>query len=176
MENSELSLFKQAVQLTEENFIAIKPCCELFEIDYKNQAERIKNDFLMSQLVGKNTLTGADGKQYSMISLPKSGFLRWVYTLNANNIADKHRQNFIRFVTLLHDYLFGENNPSELAKQKQAILYQLKLDIETKETDLYEAKKGIQLLKSEIKALNQEFWEVFNSDPNQLKMSFKKLN
>jgi hypothetical protein len=121
MESNDLVIFKNAVQETGNNFIALKPCCEFFELDYKYQVERVRTDFLMGQLVGKNPLVAADGKERDMVSLPKSGFLRWVYTLNPNNIAENHRQNFIKFVTLIHEYLFGDKNPAELAKKKNKV-------------------------------------------------------
>lgn len=171
MQNSELTLFKTAVQIVENDFIAIKPCCEIFDIDYKNQAERIRNDFLMGQLVGKNHLTGADGKQYQMLSLPKSGFLRWVYTLNPNSIAEIHRQKFIQFVTLIHEYLFGDLNPAKLAKEKQERLAELKESIETTRIEINMGQKNVKELRAKKKKFEAEFWEIFNTDPNQLKLN-----
>lgn len=168
MENQDLVIFKSAVKEVENQFIALKPCCEFFELDYKYQVERVRTDFLMGQLVGKNPLVAADGKERDMVSLPKSGFLRWAYTLNPNNIAENHRQNFIKFVTLIHEYLFGDKNPSELAKKKQERLFKLKEDEGLLEEKIRTLKKNTIQLQSDLKKKNKEFWEVFNSDPNQL--------
>jgi hypothetical protein len=103
--NSELSLiFKKTVQLDDNEYIAIKPLCDFFGINYKHQAHRFKNDRVLHQLSRKNRTTGADGKQYLMISVHKHGFLIWLAGISSNLVDQNLREKFIQYQLHIHEY------------------------------------------------------------------------
>lgn len=175
MENQELEVLQSAVKIVENDFIAIKPCCEVFGIDYKHQVERIKNDILTRQLVGKYPLLAADNKVREMLSLPKSGFLRWVYTLSPGSIAENNRQKFTDFLILLHDYLFGEASPARLQQQKQDQLYAIQQRQQKLKGQLAQLKSDIKDVKEQLSDTQREFWELFDSNALQTRIAFKEF-
>lgn len=174
MQNQELVLFQSAVKFVKNDFIAIKPCCEFFDIDYKYQVERIKSDFILNQLSGMHRVVAADGKEREMISLPKIGFIRWVYTLNANTVAENLQQKLMLLVTHIHDYLFVQPDKKlNSVQEKQNLLYSKREQIDAADAEVRIKKKEWMDVKLMKKKLETEFWEMFNSDAAQLKLPFQ---
>lgn len=171
MENQELEIFKGAIFMSDKD-VAIKPCCEAFGIQYRNQIDRIKNDHILAKLVRKNSLVGADGKVREMVCLPIGGFLRWVNTINAGTVADKNRQTFNIFLETIHEYLMGSLNPTMKFEQKQAELYRLNREIQYTEGQIELKKSELADLKEQLKQLKAAFWELFNSNGVQLPLPF----
>lgn len=54
METQELAMFTQTVKYS-GNYIWVKPVCEFFRLDVRNQHKKIKSDPVLRNLVGKNT-------------------------------------------------------------------------------------------------------------------------
>lgn len=170
MQKQELEVFESAVQVIENDYIAIKPCCEFFEIDYRKQLARIKTDIVTSQLCSKQIIVAADGKQREMYSLPKSGFLRWIYTLNAGSIAGKNGQKFNSFVVLLHEYLFGDTSPARLIQQKQDRLYEIRAESQKLAGKIEAMKAEVKDLKIQKQEIDKQFDELFISNALQTKL------
>ena len=170
MENQELEILQSAVQVIDTDYIAIKPCCEFFGIDYRKQLERIKKDFVTGQLCSKRIILAGDGKHREMYSLPKSGFLRWVYTINAATIAEKNGQKFIEFVKLLHEYLFGDASPARLIQQKQDRLYEIRAESQKLAGKIESMKAEVKDLKIQKQEIDKQFDELFISNALQTRL------
>lgn len=143
METTALTMFSQTVKY-EKQFIWVKPVCDYFNLDVRNQHKKIKNDPILAKLVGKNTpdlqknenLVGKNSTDLhdnenlwikksndlgqidknGRILLTKKGFVRWINIINSNTIEEKLREKFIQFQELIFDYLYGSAEDEETTK------------------------------------------------------------
>lgn len=129
METTALAMFRQTVQYSGQN-IWVKPVCEFFELDVRNQHRKIKNDPILGKLVGKNTpdldenekLVGKNHTDLGEIDsngrilLSKKGFVRWIQIINSNTIVEHLREKFNLFQEFVFDYLYGSVEDEEQIK------------------------------------------------------------
>ena len=87
--------------------IWVKPVCDFFKIDVRNQHKKIKNDPILTKLVEKNTPVLGEIDKNGRILLTKKGFLRWIQIINPNIIPENMRSNFILYQEMVADFLFG---------------------------------------------------------------------
>lgn len=129
METTALTMFRQTVQYNGQN-IWVKPVCEFFNLDVRNQHKKIKNDSILAKLVGKNTPDLEENRKSvpkqpgdlgeidfnGRILLSKRGFIRWIQIINANTVTENLREKFSIFQELIFDYLYGSIEDEEQTK------------------------------------------------------------
>lgn len=123
-------------------YVAIKPICEALEVEYTRQFKNIKEDKILSQLLAKRPMTGADGKTYSMTCLPEKYVYGWIFGLNSNSeILHSYKK---KCYDVLYDYFHG------IMSQRQNVL----TEIQSKQERMKELEE--KLGKNEdYKALQQ---------------------
>ncbi|MDP3641779.1 MAG: phage antirepressor N-terminal domain-containing protein [Bacteroidota bacterium] len=87
-----------------EYWIALKPICEVLEVDFIRQLTDIKDNEFLSEYLSEQELVAPDGKLQKMICLPESMIYGWLFLLesDAPGLIDFKRDCF----TVLN------NNPS----------------------------------------------------------------
>lgn len=151
-------MFQQSVKYVDADHIAIKPVCDFFDINYRNQLDRIKKHEMLNQLCGKNHMVAFDNRLRSMYSFPKHGFLMWIYGINPKIVASHLRENFITFQMLVHEFVFGAVQNIEIARVNHQ--------------RLKKAKSLYGKIGNLIKQLEGEQSLYLESHFNQLKLSF----
>jgi hypothetical protein len=106
METTALKMFTETVK-EENNMIWVRPLCDFFQIDVRNQHKNIKKDAILSKLVGKNTPDLGENDKNGRILLTKKGFIRWIQIINPTIIPDELREKFIEYQEKISDYLLG---------------------------------------------------------------------
>lgn len=103
--NTELTLlYKKTAQMDDDLYIAIKPVCDFFGIDYKHQARKLRRDAVLRQLSCLNTTVAGDSKQRSMISVQKNHFLLWLAKITPLMVDANLREKFIQYQLHIHEY------------------------------------------------------------------------
>ncbi len=139
MEKSDLIMFAETVKYS-GNQIWVRPICEFFNLDVKNQYSKIKKDPILGKLygknntdltnneklVGKNTPDLGEIDNNGRILLTKKGFVRWIQIINSNTIIDDLRDKFILYQSLVIDYIYGSFERDELIKVDYIRLKKLK--------------------------------------------------
>lgn len=152
--------FEQAVQM-HDGQIWVKPMCDFFEIDVRNQHKKIKNDPILSNLVGKNTPVFGELDKNGRILLTKKGFLRWVQIINPNIIPKQRREQFIYFQSMVFDYLFGNMDEKEQKRMEYARLKKL--------------KRVYGKIGNEINRLNQKIGKYLDNDLGQMQLPLNNV-
>ena len=116
MEATTLKIFSETVKLDGDK-IWVRPLCNFFQIDVRNQHKNIKKDAILSNMVGKNTPSLGEIDDYGRIWLTKKGFSRWIQIINPNIIPAELREQFIEFQTMLDDFLYGSAELHEAIKK-----------------------------------------------------------
>jgi hypothetical protein len=155
METTALKMFETTVKY-EDALIWVRPFCDFFEIDYKHQYKKIKNDAILSKVVEKNRPDFGKIDENGRILLTKKGFLRWIMIINVNIVPEDLRTKFIQYQETISDFLYGsadqEDSIRKLVGQTQTIDEQLR--------ELARQKR--QLRKQLTQALNERYQYSIN--------------
>lgn len=130
-----------------EWWVAIKPLCEALEINYNRQAQNIRADEILSELVAKQQLVAADNSVRSMICLPEQFIYGWLFSVRSASPALK--QYKLECYKILYKHFHGT-----LIRRKEALLTMLDeekelIELETRlmETENFQRYKELQRLK-----------------------------
>lgn len=148
------------VQVKNEWWIAVKPICEALGVDYIRQFKNMQEDEILSQLLSKQTTTGADGKRYEMVCLPEKYVYGWLFSIRSDSEALKQyklrcydilyhhfHHAIVSRVTALQTKTAAEIRMAELRKQ---------IDDEMKQSAAYlELKSMQQTVKDTDKKLKE---------------------
>ena len=162
MENTALKMFTDTVKV-ESGQIFVKPLCDFFGIDYRNQVSKIKNSPEMASQIGKNRSEMLFSDTRHHLSLTKNGFLMWILSINPLTIREELRDNFIRYKSLISDYLYGSAEEQENIRNLNARLQQLK-------NRNRETRREIRVTQGKLTdALNQRYqYEIDFTENSQL--------
>lgn len=137
-----------------EKRVAIRPICEALGVDYSRQLKKIKEDEILSSVMGLTPTTGADGKEYKMQTLDLVFVFGWLFTINPENVKPELKQIILNYKKECYLALFDVyTKRTSLLKEKT----EYQMQIETLEEDLKndDRYKKIQELKSQIKNTSQ---------------------
>lgn len=129
METTQLSIFNRTIK-TDDEYIFVKPLCDFFQIEYKNQVEKIRTDPILANSFGKKPKISLFGDNYPRVCLTKKGFVRWIQLINPTTLPEELRTKFIQYQTDIFDFFYGtaqeENEIRKLMEENQKIDEQLK--------------------------------------------------
>jgi hypothetical protein len=124
METTALKMFESTVKY-EDSLIWVRPFCDFFQIDVRNQHKKIKNDPVLGKLVEKNRPDFGKIDENGRILLTKKGFLRWIMIINVNIIPEEMKTKFIQYQETISDFFYGsteqEDTIRKLVGDSQAI-------------------------------------------------------
>lgn len=66
-------------------YVAVKPICELLNVAFNKQFERIKTHKILSQLYTKWDIVAADGRTREMLCLPEKYVYGWLFSINSDS-------------------------------------------------------------------------------------------
>jgi len=78
-----------------EQWVAVRPICEVLGIDPKRQCQKLQNNPQFSW--GHMSSTGNDGKLYDMLCIPVDELGMWLCGINANRTKPDVREKLITF-------------------------------------------------------------------------------
>jgi hypothetical protein len=142
-------------------WIAIKPICELLDVNYTSQLDRIKSHHILSQLYLKRGIVAADGKQRQMLCLPEKYIYGWIFSINSNSpglVAYQERCYEILY-DHFHGALTGRMNTLNQKSKAEKELETLEAQLAEKLKDSEEYKR-IQELKKEQKQLTKKLKDL----------------
>ncbi len=117
-------------------WIAIKPICEALNVNYKHQANQIKNDEILGQLSRQYKTVAQDGRKREMTCLPEKFIYGWLFSVRSDSPA------LLQYKRDCYEVLFNHFNGT-LAKRLQVLGERSQLDKEI-------SQKKAELAKSSI--------------------------
>ncbi len=151
-------------------WIAIKPLCEVLNVDFVRQRKNINDDEIFSQLRSIKPSTGADGKRYEMLCLPEKIIYGWLFNVQSESAELKLYK--LECYYALYNYFHGGQSKRNVVL-KETTLIDLEIEEAKKEVEdspavqklnkLLEKKKlGIKTLKlldQEIVGKQYSLWQ-----------------
>lgn len=78
-------------------YVPIKPICEAIGVDPEGQRQRIERHYILRSVAFTLKATGADGKKYEMLCLPLEYVYGWLFTIDANLVAESARERVAEY-------------------------------------------------------------------------------
>lgn len=109
-------------------YIPVKPICQVIGVDSEAQRQRILRHYILDSVAFTLKATGADGKSYEMLCLPLDYIYGWIFTIDANLVAEANREKVANYQRECYDILYRhfagslrrrvEENEAEIAALK----------------------------------------------------------
>ncbi|MFY0625620.1 MAG: hypothetical protein JXR07_04965 [Reichenbachiella sp.] len=144
-----------------EYWIAIKPICEVLNVNFDRQYKNLKSDKILDQLYAKQPMTGADKKTYNMVALPEKFIYGWLFSIRSDS---KELQTYkMECYEVLFNHFHGSvTGRSEVLKEKMqlqekvAVLKSSLIDNEDYQA-LVKAEAAILRTGKNLKSLDKQF-------------------
>ncbi|MFL9835021.1 phage antirepressor N-terminal domain-containing protein [Chryseobacterium terrae] len=151
-------------------WIALKPICEVLNVNYNRVFQNLKTDKIFSQLFAIQQMVGADNRLRNMVCLPEKFIYGWICSLQSDS---EDLQNYkLECYEVLFNYFHGTiTGRKELLKQKVEIDVEIsKAENELMQTEAYKTliKLGKQKqdiskgLKNNDQKATEEIKDLFN--------------
>lgn len=137
---NELNMDKQTISIingveisavSDENhniFVPVKPICQAIGVDPEAQRQRILRHYILSSTAFTLKVVASDEKEREMLCLPLEFIYGWLFTIDANLIAEARREKVAAFQRECYDVLYRhfagflrrrvEENEAEIAALK----------------------------------------------------------
>ena len=151
-------------------WVAIKPICEVLNVNYNRQFQNLKEEEILGQLFANQQTVGADGKQREMVCIPEKYIYGWVFGLESK--SPELRAYKLECYDVLYNHFHGGQGRRNIVL-KETTLIDLEIEEAKKEVEdspavqklnkLLEKKKlGIKTLKlldQEIVGKQYSLWQ-----------------
>lgn len=159
----------QVVADEREQFVAVKPVCEILGVDAKSQREKIEEHPLFSSVRVLSPSTGADGKTYMMVCLPLRYFPSWLFSINPTNVKEEIRENLLEYQKKCNDVLFDYFfRRTDFAEKKEKAVAKAKEVLDEKTEQVRIAKSEQKLAETEFNRALALTFEDYDAERRQL--------
>ncbi|MEG1635844.1 MAG: phage antirepressor N-terminal domain-containing protein [Rikenellaceae bacterium] len=139
-----------------EEFVPIKPICDVLGVNYSTQLEKIKNHPILKSTIPLRGTVGADGKQREMVCLPLRYIFGWLFTINPNNVTGEARQTVIAYhekcYNALYDYFDKSRRfvefKQKLVNEQLDNVRTLKRGFRQSRSNLYSAEANLDQIRN----------------------------
>lgn len=157
-------------------WVAIKPICDVLEVNYNRSFQNLKEDEILMQLFAEQQMVAADGRLRKMVCLPEKFIYGWLFSLRSES------EGLVEFKLKCYEVLFEHFHGGITGKLKNTKLKNL-AEIEYLNKEV--AKKNnqdadfirVKLLESENMRLGKEIVKAENElDTLQLDIFRQQFN
>lgn len=138
-----------------EKRVAVKPICQALGVNYTTQVERLGKDPILSDsVVPLRGITGADGKQYEMITIPFKFVFGWLFRIDSRNVKPEAKESVLRYQLECYNALYEHFiELDEYLKFRNAVA-------ETAWDQVEAARENFKTAKGRLETLKREFDEA----------------
>lgn len=87
-------------------FVPVKPICDAIGVAYPPQFTKLQEHEILSSTIMLSVMVAADGKQREMVCLPLEYVYGWIFTINANNVAESARTKVLQYQRECYEVLY----------------------------------------------------------------------
>ena len=132
----------------DEQFVAIRPICEVLGIDPEGQRQRIERDEILGPAACLIKAIGKDGKSYEMYAIPYCYVFGWLFSIDISRINENVKASVLEYKLACYKALFTHFTESQtFLKQKQTVIEQKVLKCQCR---FKEAQKLMNEAKTEL--------------------------
>jgi hypothetical protein len=152
-----------------EKKVAIKPICEALGISHKPQIERLNSDPILSSVVTLSMTTGADGKQYEMVTIPFKYVFGWLFRIDSRNVKEEAKEAVLKYQIECYDALYNHfSSYADFVEQKQAVIEDKLKRYEEAKANFNSANRLMKEVEAELKQARQLTFSDYDATRRQL--------
>lgn len=153
-----------------EKRVAVKPICQALGVNYTTQLERLQNDpILKDSVVPLKGITGSDGKQYEMVTIPFKYVFGWLFRIDSRNVKPEASETVLKYQVECYDVLYSHfTGYAEFVEFKQNQVDEKLEALKQIRADFNYAKESLRLANEELELVRK----ITYSDYKQLKLDF----
>lgn len=160
-----------------EKRVAIKPICEALGVDYPGQFSKLKEDEILSSVIGLSPTTGSDGKTYEMTTIPLKFVFGWLFGINPKNVSESARESLIRYKLQCYDALWNHfSQYADFVEFKNKLIEQRLSVYEDIRAAFTTAKERLKEVQEELNNARRITFDDYKLEKRQLKIEFQELN
>jgi hypothetical protein len=154
-----------------EKRVAVKPICEALGVAFEAQFTRLKSDPILGSVVMLSVTTGADGKQYEMMTIPFKYVFGWLFRIDSRNVKEEARETVLKYQMECYDALYNHFTAyADFVEQKQIAIENQLVIFEEAKTNFQAASKVMKEAEQELKKYRQLRFEDFDAERRQLSL------
>lgn len=156
-----------------EKRVAVKPICQALGIDHDSQRQKLNSDPILSSVTVLSTVTGADGKQYEMVTLPLKYVFGWLFRIDARNVKPEARAAVLRYQMECYDALYAYfTRHDEYLEWRDANVAEKLALYDAARIEFSEAKNRMQDARETLNRVRSITEDQYFADRAQLKLDF----
>jgi DNA primase large subunit len=151
--------------------VPVKPICEALGIAFEPQFTRLKNDPILKSVVTLSVTTGADGKQYEMVTIPFKYVFGWLFQIDSRNVKEEAREAVIRYQLECYDALYDHFVKQEkfLRERQFAIDEQIEI-VDQLRSEFKDAERNMFEARGELNRRRAITFEQWATDRSQMSL------
>jgi hypothetical protein len=154
-----------------EKMIAVKPICEALGISHKPQIERLNSDPILSSVVTLSMTTGADGKQYEMVTIPFKYVFGWLFRIDSRNVKEEAKEAVLKYQVECYDALYKHfTSYADFVEQKQSFIEEKLKAYEIAKANFNNANKLMKDVERELKLARELTFSDYDAERRQLSL------
>lgn len=87
-------------------YVPVKPICQALGIDHDSQRQRINRHYILASTAVTLTAVAADSKDREMLCLPLEFAYGWLFTIDANLVAESRRETVASYQRECYEALY----------------------------------------------------------------------
>lgn len=163
----------QVISDNGQKLVPIKPICEILNVDYPTQFQKLKDDEILSSVVTLTVITGADGKKREATSIPLMFVFGWLFKINPDKVKPEARENFIRFQKECYMVLWKHfSGHAEYVEYRQEKIDQQLAVVDQRRKEFNQCKKHLAEAQHELNRWREFTFDHYKFEKNQHVIEF----
>ncbi len=151
--------------------VPVKPICDALGVDYPTQFTRLKSDPILGSVIGLNPTTGADGKQYEMVTIPFRYVFGWLFRIDSRNVKEEARETVLKYQLQCYDALYNHfTRFAEYVEYQKGLIEEQLVIVEAINLNFREAKNKLIEAKEELNRRRQLTFQEYLASKAQLSL------
>lgn len=165
------------INQNDEKRIAIRPICDAIGVDYAGQFTKLKTDEILSPVIEIISTTGADGKQYEMVTIPIKYVFGWLFGIHPNKVSEEARENLLRYKMECYDALWNHFAMHlEFNEEKNRMIEARLVVYKDIKDEFNSAKMRLKEADEELTVARRLTFDQWLADQRQQKIQFPEEN
>jgi len=154
-----------------QKLVPIKPICQALGIDEDAQRRKLKEDPILSSVTVLSKATGADGKQYEMVTIPFRYVFGWLFRIDSRNVKEEARETVLKYQLQCYDALYNHfTRYSEYVEYQKGLIEEQLVIVEAINLNFREAKNKLVEAKEELNRRRQMTFQEYLASKAQLSL------
>lgn len=154
-----------------EKRIPVKPICEALGVAFEPQFTKLKTDPILSSVVMLSVTTGADGKQYEMVTIPFKYVFGWLFRIDSRNVKPEAKETVLKYQIECYDALYNHfASYADFVEQKQAVIEDKLKKYEEAKANFNNANRVMKEVEAELKQARQLTFSDYDATRRQLSL------